>query len=102
MTKYLLDTNIVLRFSNPSDEHHGLVTESVAVLLMRAVAQPFHHHLFDHLRPPMPSRCQVHAPMADNGSADVMGRGAGDRPKLPRIHGPGRNRSPSATRRLLL
>ncbi len=36
MTKYLLDTNIVLRFSNPSDEHHGLVTESVAILLMRA------------------------------------------------------------------
>jgi predicted nucleic acid-binding protein len=35
MTKYLLDTNIVLRFSNPSDGQHGLVTESVAVLLMR-------------------------------------------------------------------
>ncbi|NJL01736.1 MAG: PIN domain-containing protein [Spirulinaceae cyanobacterium SM2_1_0] len=36
MTKYLLDTNIVLRFSNPSDKQHGLVTEAVAILLMRA------------------------------------------------------------------
>ncbi|ASC70335.1 hypothetical protein XM38_012730 [Halomicronema hongdechloris C2206] len=36
MTKYLLDTNIVLRFSNPSDEQHRLVTEAVATLLMHA------------------------------------------------------------------
>lgn len=35
MVKYLLDTNIVLRFSNPSDEKHGLVTETVATLLMQ-------------------------------------------------------------------
>jgi predicted nucleic acid-binding protein len=35
MAKYLLDTNIVLRFSNPSDEQHELVTESVATLLMK-------------------------------------------------------------------
>ncbi|MBW4461531.1 MAG: type II toxin-antitoxin system VapC family toxin [Nodosilinea sp. WJT8-NPBG4] len=35
MAKYLLDTNIVLRFSNPSDEQHGLVTEAVATLLMQ-------------------------------------------------------------------
>ncbi|MEB3227926.1 MAG: PIN domain-containing protein [Synechocystis sp.] len=34
--KYLLDTNVVLRFSNPSDQQHGLVTESVATLLMNA------------------------------------------------------------------
>lgn len=36
MTKYLLDTNVVLRFSNPSDEQHGLATEAVVTLLMRA------------------------------------------------------------------
>jgi predicted nucleic acid-binding protein len=36
MTKHLLDTNIVLRFSNPSDEQHDLVTEAIANLLMRA------------------------------------------------------------------
>lgn len=36
MTKYLLDTNIVLRFSNPSDEQHSVVTEAVSVLLMQA------------------------------------------------------------------
>lgn len=36
MIKYLLDTNIVLRISNPSDEQHSLVTEAVAGLLMRA------------------------------------------------------------------
>lgn len=35
MTKYLLDTNIVLRISNPSDKQHRLVTESVATLLMQ-------------------------------------------------------------------
>lgn len=33
MTKYLLDTNIILRFVNPSDKQHGLVTEAVAILL---------------------------------------------------------------------
>ncbi len=36
MTKYSLDTNIVLRFSNPSDAQHGLATEAVATLLMQA------------------------------------------------------------------
>ncbi len=36
MTNYSLDTNIVLRFSNPSDEQHLLVTEAVATLLMHA------------------------------------------------------------------
>ncbi|MEO0824479.1 MAG: type II toxin-antitoxin system VapC family toxin [Cyanobacteria bacterium J06635_15] len=35
MTKYLLDTNIVLRFSNPSDIQHDLVTEAVATLLQQ-------------------------------------------------------------------
>lgn len=35
MTKYLLDTNIVLRFSNPSDTQHSLSTEAVATLLMK-------------------------------------------------------------------
>lgn len=36
MAEYLLDTNVVLRFSNPSDEQHELVTEAVATLLMQA------------------------------------------------------------------
>ena len=33
MAQYLLDTNIILRFSNPSDLQHELVTEAVATLL---------------------------------------------------------------------
>jgi predicted nucleic acid-binding protein len=33
MAKYLLDTNVVLRLSNPSDDHHELVTEAIATLL---------------------------------------------------------------------
>ena len=33
MTTYLLDTNIILRFSNPSDAQHHLVTNAVATLL---------------------------------------------------------------------
>ena len=33
MSKYLLDTNVVLRISNPSDEQHKLATEAVAILL---------------------------------------------------------------------
>ncbi|KAI9133241.1 PIN domain-containing protein [Acaryochloris sp. CCMEE 5410] len=33
MAQYLLDTNIVLRFSNPSDTLHNLATEAVATLL---------------------------------------------------------------------
>jgi predicted nucleic acid-binding protein len=36
MAKYLLDTNVVLRLSNPSDGQHELVTEAVANLLARA------------------------------------------------------------------
>lgn len=35
MTKYLLDTNVVLRFSNPSDTQHSLATEAVATLLLQ-------------------------------------------------------------------
>lgn len=35
MTKYLLDTNVVLRFSNPSDAQHDLATEAVATLLLQ-------------------------------------------------------------------
>jgi predicted nucleic acid-binding protein len=35
MTTYLLDTNIILRFSNPSDGQHELVTNAVAALLAR-------------------------------------------------------------------
>jgi predicted nucleic acid-binding protein len=31
--RYLLDTNIILRFCNPSDIQHELVTEAVATLL---------------------------------------------------------------------
>lgn len=33
MTAYLLDTNIILRFSNPSDAQHELVTNAVAAIL---------------------------------------------------------------------
>ncbi|MCZ7671733.1 MAG: type II toxin-antitoxin system VapC family toxin [Chloroflexi bacterium] len=33
MTTYLLDTNIILRFSNPSDAQHELVANSVAAIL---------------------------------------------------------------------
>lgn len=36
MTKYLLDTNIIVRFSNPDDDRHQLVSEAVATLLMRS------------------------------------------------------------------
>jgi predicted nucleic acid-binding protein len=33
MTKYLLDTNVVLRFCNPSDRQHSLATDSISYLL---------------------------------------------------------------------
>lgn len=33
MRKYLLDTNVILRFANPSDRQNNLVTEAVAILL---------------------------------------------------------------------
>ncbi|MEM7533022.1 MAG: type II toxin-antitoxin system VapC family toxin [Chloroflexota bacterium] len=33
MKKYVLDTNIVLRFINPADRQHHLVTEAVAIIL---------------------------------------------------------------------
>ncbi|MBH8562310.1 type II toxin-antitoxin system VapC family toxin [Nostoc sp. CENA67] len=33
MSKYLLDTNVVLRFSNPSDIQHSLATDSICYLL---------------------------------------------------------------------
>lgn len=33
MPNYLLDTNIVLRLSNPSDRHHTSVVEAIAILL---------------------------------------------------------------------
>ena len=35
MARYLLDTNVVLRFSNPSDSQHYLATEAVATLLLQ-------------------------------------------------------------------
>lgn len=35
MAKYLLDTNVVLRFSNPSDIQHELATEAVTTLLFQ-------------------------------------------------------------------
>ena len=35
MTKYLLDTNVVLRFSNPADSQYDLATEAVATLLLQ-------------------------------------------------------------------
>ncbi|WP_414584467.1 type II toxin-antitoxin system VapC family toxin [Scytonema sp. PCC 10023] len=33
MTKYLLDTNVVLRFCNPSDIQHSLARDSISYLL---------------------------------------------------------------------
>jgi predicted nucleic acid-binding protein len=33
MTQYLLDTNIILRFSNPLDAQHELVTQAIYLLL---------------------------------------------------------------------
>ncbi len=33
MTRYLLDTNVILRLSNPSDKQHNLVVQAVATLL---------------------------------------------------------------------
>ena len=36
MTTYLLDTNVILRFANPSDKQNHLVTEAVAILLRRS------------------------------------------------------------------
>jgi predicted nucleic acid-binding protein len=33
MTQYLLDTNVVLRFCNPSDRQHSLATDSISYLL---------------------------------------------------------------------
>ncbi len=35
MAKYLLDTNVVLRFSNSPDSRHELATEAVATLLFQ-------------------------------------------------------------------
>lgn len=34
MTKYLLDTNVVLRFCNPADSQHTLASNAIAHLLM--------------------------------------------------------------------
>ncbi len=36
MTSYLLDTNVVMRFCNPSDVQHQLATDAVSCLLMRS------------------------------------------------------------------
>ncbi len=33
MTKHLLNTNVILRFTNPSDRQYDLVTEAIAILL---------------------------------------------------------------------
>ncbi|MGB7415020.1 MAG: type II toxin-antitoxin system VapC family toxin [Thermosynechococcaceae cyanobacterium] len=35
MPRYLLDTNVVLRLSNPSDAQHGLVTDAISTLLLQ-------------------------------------------------------------------
>ena len=35
MTKYLLDTNVVLRFANPSDKKHIIVKNAVYNLLLQ-------------------------------------------------------------------
>ncbi len=36
MTSYLLDTNVVMRFCNPSDRQHQLATDAIARLLMQS------------------------------------------------------------------
>ena len=36
MTRYLLDTNVVMRFCNPSDVQHGLATDAISRLLMQS------------------------------------------------------------------
>ena len=36
MTRYLLDTNVVLRFCNPSDVQHHIATEAIFCLLNQA------------------------------------------------------------------
>ena len=36
MTKYLLDTNVVLRFCNPSDVQHNLAVDAISCLLNQA------------------------------------------------------------------
>lgn len=35
MTRYLLDTNVILRFSNPLDAQHPLATDAVSRLAMQ-------------------------------------------------------------------
>jgi len=36
MTRYLLDTNVVMRFCNPSDVQHQLATDAISRLLMQS------------------------------------------------------------------
>lgn len=36
MTRYLLDTNVILRFCNPSDLQHDLAKEAISCLLNQA------------------------------------------------------------------
>jgi predicted nucleic acid-binding protein len=36
MTRYLLDTNVVMRFCNPSDVQHKLATDAISRLLMQS------------------------------------------------------------------
>jgi predicted nucleic acid-binding protein len=36
MTTYLLDTNVVMRFCNPSDVQHQIATDAISHLLMRS------------------------------------------------------------------
>jgi predicted nucleic-acid-binding protein len=36
MTKYLLDTNVIMRFCNPSDVQHGLATDAISRLLIQS------------------------------------------------------------------
>lgn len=36
MTKYLLDTNVVLRFCNPSDVQHHLAVEAISCVINQA------------------------------------------------------------------
>jgi predicted nucleic acid-binding protein len=36
MTRYLLDTNVVMRFCNPSDVQHDLATDAISRLLMQS------------------------------------------------------------------
>lgn len=45
MTRYLLDTNVVLRFCNPSDIQHGLTTDAVSLFVIQNTPDKYHIEL---------------------------------------------------------